>query len=717
VSAPLVSFVVPTKDASRTIEACLRSLRAQTHEAVEIVVVDNHSRDRTGEIAAEHADLVATFGPERCAQRNRGASLARGDILVFVDADMVLEPEVAAQCAAAFSHGPAVGALVLPELSFGTGYFARCRALEKQCYLGDDRVEAARAFRREAFAAVGGYAETMNSFEDWELADRVQANGWRVGRIEARIHHDDGRVSPRQQFRKKRYYGRQSGRYLARHQTPRRRSLVRTSLLRRPGLLARRPDLAIGLGYLKACEAAGIALGGYEAVREERLVHVAEVAPHDGATTRVLHVVGEFDCNEGIGRSIIELVDRCPGEHHLLSARVGSGREHFDSVHAVGGSMSGFPLSRRARVADVIDRVQPDVVHLHGGPLLSLWAPLRVWNGRAQVASIYVWPRVPSLTKLRRVPWRAARRSQVLKARVLFSTLVPGRVFAALLRRGGTRVVLTPDRAVAARLPGLDTHLVGTAGAAPDPRRARLDRDAPTVVFAGRGETVRGIDTLLDAIPSARARVPGLRVRLLLLDRPETDDVRAWVERHELTDTIQVVTEPSPDLHADFAAASVAVFPFKFDHVTIPPALTAAEAMSVGLPVVSTDVTCLTAIVRDGVNGRVVPIADHAALGAAIVDVVSSPARWTRMSEAAVQTIAAADSWNGVAEAAAAAYGIRTTTAGADHQRARRRRPGPATDHTAGAGADHQRARRRRPGPATDHTAGSGADHQRRNAG
>ncbi len=654
----LVSFVVPTKDAARTIDACLRSLRAQTHRAVEIIVVDNHSRDRTRAIAQQHADLVATFAPERTAQRNRGALLAHGEILVFVDADMVLEPDVAAQCAQAFALHRKVGALVIPEVSFGAGYFARCRAFEKQLYLGDDRVEAARAFRRDAFHGVGGYSEKLTSFEDWDLADRVQASGWRTARTNACIHHDDGRVSPLQQYRKKRYYGRMSGRYLARNGSPRRRSLVRTSLVRRPLVLARRPDLTIGLLWLKLCEAAGITIGGYEAVRALSLVRVGDVPPHDGSTTRILHVVGEFADTEGIGRSMLELIDHCPGEHHLVSARVGSGGQHFASAHAIGGSMSAFPVTRRARLNKVMDRVNPDVVHFHGGPLLCLWAPLRVWRRRATVASIYVWPRVPSLAMLRRGSWRAARRSQVLKVRVVLSTVLPGRLFAAFLRRGGTRVVLTPHRGVVTKLAGIETHLVGTAGAAPDTRRAQLDRTAPTVVFAGRAESVRGIDTLLAAIPHARVRVPNLRVRLLLLDRPETDDVRGWVETHDMSEAIEIVTEPSRDLKAEFAAASAAVLPFKFDFVTIPPALTAAEAMAVGLPVIGTDVACLTAILRDGVNGRVVPVADAVALADAIADVVGTQATWSRLSAGAVRTIAAADGWNTVADAAALAYGM-----------------------------------------------------------
>jgi glycosyltransferase involved in cell wall biosynthesis len=265
---PVISFVVPTLNAGPTINACLESLRAQTYPAVEIVVVDNGSTDDTLAIATRLATVTATFGPERCAQRNHGARIASGEILVFVDADMVLEPQIAAECAELFAGDERIGACVLPERSFGAGYFARCRVLEKELYLGDDRVEAARAFRRHSFAMVDGFDESMNAFEDWDLHDRVRDRGWNLGRIAATVWHNDGVVSPRRQFKKKLYYGRQSGRYLASRDTPRRRSLVRNGLLRHRHLWLRRPHLALGLAWLKACEFGGIAIGSVLARRD-----------------------------------------------------------------------------------------------------------------------------------------------------------------------------------------------------------------------------------------------------------------------------------------------------------------------------------------------------------------------------------------------------------------------------------------------------------------
>lgn len=264
-----ISFIVPTRNSDRTLARCLTSLNDQDHADVEVIVVDNFSTDATPEIGRKHATVFHQSGPERCAQRNKGAALATGDVVVYIDSDMVLEPGVAADIAATFATQPDVGALVIPELAFGERFFADCRSLEKRLYLGDERVEAVRAIRREAVELVGGWDETLTAGEDWDLSDRLRAAGIGFGRIEARIWHDEGQIRLRETFAKKRYYGRWVGVYLARHGHEGNRKLARTSLLSQPGLLLRQPRHAAGMFLLKATEAAGIAAGMADARRHQ----------------------------------------------------------------------------------------------------------------------------------------------------------------------------------------------------------------------------------------------------------------------------------------------------------------------------------------------------------------------------------------------------------------------------------------------------------------
>ena len=190
-----VSFVIPTRDAVRTLRACLESIRLQDDGDVEIVVVDNDSCDPTFAIAGDWADIVATGGPERGAQRNLGAALATGEVLIFADADMVFEPGVAREVRVRLARDRSCGAVVIPEVAFGAGFWARCRVLEKELYLGDGAVEAARGVRAVDFAAVGGYDESFVGGEDWDLADRVTERfSGVVARTDSRIWHDEGRI-------------------------------------------------------------------------------------------------------------------------------------------------------------------------------------------------------------------------------------------------------------------------------------------------------------------------------------------------------------------------------------------------------------------------------------------------------------------------------------------------------------------------------------------
>ena len=150
-----VSVIVTTRNSGQTLEACLQSVRRQTHPGTELVVVDNHSSDRTLDIAERYADKVATIGPERSAQRNHGASLASGELLLFIDADMVLDPEVVDEGARILASS-AVPAVVIPEETVGEGFWTACRSLERDCYNGDDTIEAARFYTRAAFAEADG---------------------------------------------------------------------------------------------------------------------------------------------------------------------------------------------------------------------------------------------------------------------------------------------------------------------------------------------------------------------------------------------------------------------------------------------------------------------------------------------------------------------------------------------------------------------------------
>lgn len=204
-SKPLASVIVPTKNSARTLRACLESIQVQTYKNVEILVVDNFSTDETKEIATQYTDKFFECGPERSAQRNFGVEQAQGKYVLFVDSDMKLEKNVLEQCVDRFEKSSTVRAVVIPEESFGVGFWAQCKKLERSFYLGVDWMEAARFFMKKDVVDVGGYNTTLISGEDWDLSFRIAALGTKE-RVEAFIFHDEGRLSLSATLKKKFFY-------------------------------------------------------------------------------------------------------------------------------------------------------------------------------------------------------------------------------------------------------------------------------------------------------------------------------------------------------------------------------------------------------------------------------------------------------------------------------------------------------------------------------
>lgn len=258
----LVSVVVTTRNSAETLEACLTSIHEQTYTSIELIVVDNGSTDSTPSIARRYADTFFEAGPERSAQRNRAVERATGEFVLIVDSDMVLTPEVVGACVAA-ARAEGVAAIVIPERSVGEGFWAACKALERSCYVGDETIEAARFYAREAYRRYGGYEEEFTGPEDWDLPARMRGRE-RMGRVDAEIVHLEGRLRLLDSMRKKYYYGKSLERYVRRHRALAGWQMipVRPAFLRHRRRLARQPVLATAMLLMKAAEfsAAGAGL-------------------------------------------------------------------------------------------------------------------------------------------------------------------------------------------------------------------------------------------------------------------------------------------------------------------------------------------------------------------------------------------------------------------------------------------------------------------------
>ena len=179
-SPPMVSIIITTKNEEKNIKFCLQSIRHQQYQQdrLETIIVDNHSTDKTLEISRQFTDKVFTKGPERSAQRNYGMlQIARGEYVMFIDADMILSPRLITRCVETIIRGK-YSALQVPEIVLGKKFLSRVRRFERSFYDGTV-VDGARFFTKKVFAEVNGFDETMSGPEDWDIDKKIK----KIGRI------------------------------------------------------------------------------------------------------------------------------------------------------------------------------------------------------------------------------------------------------------------------------------------------------------------------------------------------------------------------------------------------------------------------------------------------------------------------------------------------------------------------------------------------------
>jgi GT2 family glycosyltransferase len=224
--APLISVVVANWDRRDLLRACLASLQLQTRQELEIIVVDNGSRDGSPDmVAAEfpHARLIRN--PDNrgyCAANNQGIAAARGRFVALLNNDAEADPQWLEELLGAFDHGDDVGmaaSKILVWESRGTidkaGHLIypdgqnRGRGTGEADWGQFDRLEetawpdgCAAMYRKDMLEAIGGFDEDFFAYaDDAELGLRARIAGFRCLYVPTAIayhHHGStlGRFSP-----------------------------------------------------------------------------------------------------------------------------------------------------------------------------------------------------------------------------------------------------------------------------------------------------------------------------------------------------------------------------------------------------------------------------------------------------------------------------------------------------------------------------------------
>ncbi len=198
-SGPAVDVIIAARNEARRVGACIAALRQQASAGpLRIFVVDNASQDDTARRAAEcGADVVHEPRRGRGAARNAGLRATGGDLVAFLDAHVVVDPNWMNRMVRQFAD-PRLGGCH-SALDFRAANRRVARFLSRTAASADSPVfvdsvrgehslypwlsTAGCMYRRAAVESVGGFNEGMIACEDVELSWRVVTRGYRLGYV------------------------------------------------------------------------------------------------------------------------------------------------------------------------------------------------------------------------------------------------------------------------------------------------------------------------------------------------------------------------------------------------------------------------------------------------------------------------------------------------------------------------------------------------------
>ncbi len=218
---PFISVVIPNHNGEKTIGLCLEAAFASEYPDFEIIVVDDCSADGSISIIEKYPcrliRLAAHGGASKA--RNAGAQNSRGEVLFFIDADCLLQPDTLTKAAAAYRNQPA-GVIIggtYTLMPYDRNFFSIVQSVfihyseTKNCSTPDYIATHAMLMAKDLFLQSGGFNERfMPILEDVDYCHRLKKDGVRLVMVpEIQVQHifnfTLGR-SMRNGFRKSKYW-------------------------------------------------------------------------------------------------------------------------------------------------------------------------------------------------------------------------------------------------------------------------------------------------------------------------------------------------------------------------------------------------------------------------------------------------------------------------------------------------------------------------------
>jgi glycosyltransferase involved in cell wall biosynthesis len=178
----MISVIIPAYNEESYIGETLESVKNQDHENYEIIVIDNCSTDRTAKISERFTNNVLIMKSNVAKARNIGAMKAKGEILLFLDADTTLERNFLRDVADRFENSDIISLYPYIKTKGRAGdkvaYFLSFQLIWLLSIIGFPLFPTmCVAYRKKEFEVAGGFEEKYITAEDIVLTRRIKEYG------------------------------------------------------------------------------------------------------------------------------------------------------------------------------------------------------------------------------------------------------------------------------------------------------------------------------------------------------------------------------------------------------------------------------------------------------------------------------------------------------------------------------------------------------------
>jgi glycosyltransferase involved in cell wall biosynthesis len=197
---PYLSIVIPAYNASDTLGKLLGSINASSYKNFEVIIGDDASNEQYLAGKGIHiVRLTRNRGP--AAARNAAVKRARGNVLVFLDADVTCYPDTLAKIAGKYKEDHDLTAItgVWDKHQYTKSFFPQFKAMRDWSYWTNERQRDGyyylfstriAAIRREVFTRLGGFNEAFRQMEDVEFTYRIAKRYAIIFAPDVRVHHE-----------------------------------------------------------------------------------------------------------------------------------------------------------------------------------------------------------------------------------------------------------------------------------------------------------------------------------------------------------------------------------------------------------------------------------------------------------------------------------------------------------------------------------------------